>query len=147
MSSCQGKVILIATGLKSESGVGTLESPFPSTAHPLPITQNSLSERILRRKRCIKRTLSGFKVGFIMLKSSNHHQVAFNRRRVTEFPEMPAYTVSPADWLLAKLIRIQDYQSAVQLQDLRNLLEITTLDKAHIAPKGFSINHNPKTFC
>ncbi|GAA4741332.1 hypothetical protein GCM10023229_20850 [Flavisolibacter ginsenosidimutans] len=49
-----------------------------------------------------------------------------------EFLEMPVYTVSPEDLILAKLLWIQGYQSAIQMQDIRNLLELPTLDKVYI---------------
>lgn len=75
---------------------------------------------------------SGFKVDFILLKSSDYHQTAFSRRRITEFMEMPIYTVSPEDLILAKIIWIQDYQSAQQMTDIANLLDVTLLDRNYI---------------
>ena len=65
---------------------------------------------------------SGFKADFIMLKTSDYHQTAFGRRRVTEFMEMPVYTISPEDLVSAKIIWIQDYQSTQPLTDIKNLL-------------------------
>lgn len=41
---------------------------------------------------------------------------------------MPVHVVSPEDLVLAKIIWIQEYQSAQQITDIINLLEITDLD-------------------
>lgn len=75
---------------------------------------------------------SGFKVDFIVLKSGDYHQMAFRRRKITEFMGMPVYTVSPEDLILAKIIWIQDYQSVQQLLDITNLLEVSPLDRGYI---------------
>ena len=75
---------------------------------------------------------SGFKVDFIVLKSSEYHQTAFSWRRVTEFMEMPVYTISPEDLVLAKIIWIQDYQSSQQITDIKNLLAIPVFQRAYI---------------
>jgi hypothetical protein len=40
--------------------------------------------------------------------------------------------VSPEDLLLSKLIWIQDYQSPLQMEDIKNLAEINTLIKKYI---------------
>ncbi|QEC57315.1 hypothetical protein [Flavisolibacter ginsenosidimutans] len=72
------------------------------------------------------------KADFIVLKTTAYHRTAFSRRQVMEFLEMPVYTVSPEDLILAKLLWIQGYQSAIQMQDIRNLLELPTLDKVYI---------------
>ncbi|MDQ6609421.1 MAG: hypothetical protein M3Y85_06345 [Bacteroidota bacterium] len=75
---------------------------------------------------------SGFKADFIILKTKRYHQNAFERRRITEFLNIPVYVVSPEDLVLAKIIWIQELQSAQQITDITNLLEITTLDKEYI---------------
>lgn len=45
---------------------------------------------------------------------------------------MPVYVVSPEDLVLAKINWIQEYQSAQQITDITNLLEITNLDCDYI---------------
>ncbi len=42
------------------------------------------------------------------------------------------YLVSAEDLLLSKIIWIQDYQSALQMEDVRNLSQLETLDWAYI---------------
>lgn len=76
---------------------------------------------------------SGFKADFIILKTKKYHQIAFERRRTTEFLDMPVYVVSPEDLVLAKIIWIQELQSTLQISDIANLLEITTLDREYIS--------------
>lgn len=75
---------------------------------------------------------SGFKADFFVLKSSAYHQTAFSRRKRTEFTEMPVYTVSPEDLIVAKIIWIQDYQSAQQMTDITNLLDVSLLDRDYV---------------
>jgi hypothetical protein len=43
------------------------------------------------------------------------------------------YVVSPEDLLISKLIWIQDFQSPLQMEDIKNLAEIDSLDKDYIS--------------
>ena len=43
------------------------------------------------------------------------------------------YVVSPEDLLLSKLIWVQDYQSPLQMEDIRNLIKSEGLDKDYIS--------------
>ena len=43
------------------------------------------------------------------------------------------YVVSPEDLLISKLIWIQDLQSAVQIEDIKNLVVIDNLDWDYIS--------------
>jgi hypothetical protein len=43
------------------------------------------------------------------------------------------YVVSPEDLLLSKLIWVQDYQSSLQMDDIRNLTESEGLGKTYIS--------------
>jgi hypothetical protein len=43
------------------------------------------------------------------------------------------YVVSPEDLLISKLIWIQYFQSPLQMEDIKNLAEIDSLDKDYIS--------------
>ena len=75
---------------------------------------------------------SGYKADFVILKNTPFRQEEFSRRMQMEFYGKTIYVVSPEDLLLSKLIWIQDYQSALQMEDIKNLAEIKTLNKEYI---------------
>jgi len=75
---------------------------------------------------------SGYKADFIILKNEPYRQTEFNRKRTITFFGIPVYIVSPEDLLLSKLIWIQQIQSNLQLEDIKNLSEIETLDWEYI---------------
>lgn len=75
---------------------------------------------------------TGFKADFIPLKQTAFEQNKFSRRRETEFLNEPIFVISPEDLILSKLIWIQEFQSAVQMEDIKNLYEIETLDREYI---------------
>jgi len=75
---------------------------------------------------------SGYKADFVVLKPERYRQTEFDRRKEIEFFERKIYVVSPEDLLLSKLIWIQDYQSAVQMEDIKALLEVDGLDFGYI---------------
>lgn len=54
------------------------------------------------------------------------------------------YVVSPEDLLISKLIWIQDVQSAIQMEDIKNLAEINGLDWRYI--KNWIIELRIRTF-
>jgi len=75
---------------------------------------------------------SGFKADFVILKNDPFRQEEFKRRIQMDFYGKTIYVVSPEDLLISKLIWVQDYQSPLQMEDIRNLMEIETLDKEYI---------------
>jgi len=75
---------------------------------------------------------SGYKADFIILKSEPFRQMEFSRKKATVFFGIPVYIVSPEDLLLSKLIWIQQFQSNLQMEDLKNISEIATLDWGYI---------------
>jgi hypothetical protein len=76
---------------------------------------------------------SGFKADFVLLKDNPFRQAEFERKVQMDYFGKTIYVVSPEDLLLSKLIWIQDLQSAVQMQDIRNLTEINNLDWVYIS--------------
>ena len=75
---------------------------------------------------------TGYKADFVVLKDDPFRQEEFNRRlRVTYFGKT-IYVVSPEDLLLSKLIWIQDFQSAIQIEDIKNLTFVNNLDWDYI---------------
>jgi len=75
---------------------------------------------------------SGFKADFVVLKDGEFRQEEFNRRLKMDFYGKPIYVVTPEDLLISKLIWIQDYQSALQIEDIKNLKAIENLDWPYI---------------
>ena len=67
---------------------------------------------------------SGFKADFMVLKNEPFRQAEFNRKKLITFFNIPVYIVSPEDLLLSKLIWIQQLQSSLQMEDIKNLSEI-----------------------
>jgi hypothetical protein len=75
---------------------------------------------------------SGFKADFVILKNEEFRQAEFSRRRQTEFYGTEIWVVTPEDLLISKLFWIQDLQSALQMEDIRNLSSIENLDWNYI---------------
>ncbi len=75
---------------------------------------------------------SGFKADFVILKNEEFRQAEFSRRRQTEFYGTEIWVVTPEDLLISKLFWIQDLQSALQMEDIRNLSSIENLDRNYI---------------
>ncbi|WP_205514674.1 DUF6036 family nucleotidyltransferase [Longitalea arenae] len=75
---------------------------------------------------------SGFKADFVVLKDEAFRQEEFSRRRKVDFFDKTIYVVSPEDLLISKLIWIQDFQSAQQMEDIKNLAAIEQLDWSYI---------------
>ncbi len=67
-----------------------------------------------------------------MLNETEFEQNKFSRRRETAFMESRVYIISPEDLLLSKLVWIQQLQSAQQMEDIKTLFEIESLDKDYI---------------
>ncbi len=75
---------------------------------------------------------SGFKADFIILKNDPFRQAEFERRRKVDFFDTSVFVVSAEDLLLSKLIWIQQIQSNVQMDDIKNLALIENLDWSYI---------------
>jgi hypothetical protein len=75
---------------------------------------------------------SGYKADFVILKNEDFRQEEFNRRVEMEYLGKSVYLVTVEDLLLSKLIWIQVLQSAIQIQDIKNLAELDTLDWEYI---------------
>jgi hypothetical protein len=75
---------------------------------------------------------SNYKADFIILKDEPFRQEEFSRRRLTDFLDLKIYFVSPEDLLLSKLIWIQQLQSSLQAEDIKQLAQIGELDWEYI---------------
>jgi hypothetical protein len=85
---------------------------------------------------------SGFKADFIILKNEPFRKTEFERRLEIEFEGMSVNVVSAEDLLLSKLIWIQELQSAVQMEDIKNLSTKKDLDWTYIDSWIKSLNLN-----
>lgn len=75
---------------------------------------------------------SGFKADFVVLKEDAYRQEEFNRRKKVDFFDKPIYVVAPEDLLISKLIWIQEYQSPLQMEDIKNLKSLEQLDWSYV---------------
>ena len=75
---------------------------------------------------------SGFKADFVILKESPFRLEEFNRRIKMDYFGKTIYVVSPEDLLISKLIWIQDIKSGLQMEDIKNLNNIDSLDWTYI---------------
>ncbi|MES1219725.1 MAG: hypothetical protein ABUT20_29765 [Bacteroidota bacterium] len=75
---------------------------------------------------------SNYKADIVILKNEHYRQVEFERRKQVDFSGLKIYIVSPEDLLLSKLIWIQELQSSLQMDDIRQLKEINGLDLSYI---------------
>jgi hypothetical protein len=85
---------------------------------------------------------SGFKADFVILKNEPFRQTEFSRRVRSNFDGTPIYLVSPEDLLISKLIWIQQLQSHIQMEDIKNLVAIEILDWPYINNWVKSLNLN-----
>jgi hypothetical protein len=85
---------------------------------------------------------SGFKADFIILKNEPFRKTEFERRLEIEFEGMSVNVVSAEDLLLSKLIWIQELQSAVQMEDIKNLSTKKDLNWTYIDSWIKSLNLN-----
>jgi hypothetical protein len=75
---------------------------------------------------------SGYKADFVILKNNEYRLMEFERKRQTDFYGTPIYVVSPEDLLISKLIWIQEWQAAVQMEDIKNLSLLKDLEQDYI---------------
>jgi hypothetical protein len=71
---------------------------------------------------------SEFKADFILMKEDDYNIDAFNRREVIEFYGKTFFLVTIEDLLISKLKWIQEYQSALQMEDIRKLSLADSID-------------------
>jgi hypothetical protein len=76
---------------------------------------------------------TGYKADFVVLKDDPFRQEEFNRRLRVAYFGKTIYVVSPEDLLLSKLIWIQGFQSAIQMEDIKNLTVVNNLDWDYIS--------------
>jgi hypothetical protein len=75
---------------------------------------------------------SGYKADFVILKNEVYRQLEFSRRVKMEYFDKIIYLVSVEDLMLSKIIWIQELQSAIQMEDIKNLSQLNTLDWNYI---------------
>lgn len=75
---------------------------------------------------------SGYKADIVILKDEAFRLSEFNRRVQGDFFGTPVFIVTAEDLLLSKLIWIQELQSNIQKDDIKNLSLIPTLDKNYL---------------
>ena len=75
---------------------------------------------------------SGFKADFVILKNDVYRQTEFERRKQADFYGIRVWVVSSEDLLLSKLIWIQQWQAAVQMEDIKSLAALPDLQKDYI---------------
>ena len=71
---------------------------------------------------------SGYKIDFIVRKSTEYRKAEFDRKIQTDDLGFNVWTVAVEDLILSKLIWIQEYQSDRQMSDIRSLLENPAID-------------------
>ncbi|MBS1736772.1 MAG: hypothetical protein JSS98_09265 [Bacteroidetes bacterium] len=76
---------------------------------------------------------SNYKADFVILKDEPFRLEEFRRRKMIDLKGTKLYIVSPEDLLLSKIIWIQDYQSPLQMEDIRQLDKLDTLDRDYIS--------------
>jgi len=76
---------------------------------------------------------SGYKADFVVLKDDPFRQEEFKRRLKVDYFGKTIYVVSPEDLVISKLIWIQDYQSAVQIEDVKSLVAVDGLEWEYIS--------------
>ena len=89
---------------------------------------------------------TGYKIDFIVRKSTEYRQVEFERRRRELMFGFEAWVTSVEDLILSKLIWIQELESGIQKKDIQNLLNETEepLDMEYI--KSWINKLNLKTY-
>jgi hypothetical protein len=75
---------------------------------------------------------SGYKADFVVLKNSAYRLTEFARKRKMNFYGTDIYVVSPEDLLISKLIWIQDWQAAVQMEDIKNLALLPDMQRDYV---------------
>ena len=85
---------------------------------------------------------SGFKADFVIRKNNTYRLAEFARRKKMNFYGTEIYVVSVEDLLISKLIWIQQWQAAVQIEDIKNLLLLPDLDSGYMRQWIAELNLN-----
>jgi len=75
---------------------------------------------------------TGFKIDFILRKETEYGRVAFQRRKLIDEFGTKVYVIAIEDLIIAKLQWIQQLQSEKQMDDIKNLLENSDIDKEYL---------------
>lgn len=75
---------------------------------------------------------TGYKIDFIVRKSSDYRKLEFKRRRKMRIENVETWVVSPEDLIISKIEWIQQYQSPKQFEDIRQLLKYEPLDLEYV---------------
>ncbi|HEX8461817.1 MAG TPA: hypothetical protein VF623_10320 [Segetibacter sp.] len=75
---------------------------------------------------------SEYKADFILLKEDEYGIEAFNRRIEMDYFGKLFFLVTAEDLIIAKIIWIQQSKSALQIEDIKKLCELKTLDWTYI---------------
>ncbi len=97
------------------------------------INENTVKEEIKRRGMFnVIDHKTGFKVDFIIKKETEYRKHEFSRRIRESISDFDVWIVSPEDLVISKIDWIQQYQSDKQINDIQNLLSISTIDLNYI---------------
>jgi hypothetical protein len=75
---------------------------------------------------------TGFKIDFIIRKSTEYRLLEFSRKIHKMLMDIPVWVVSPEDLVVSKLSWIQELQSEKQSQDIRMLMVLPEIDRDYI---------------
>ena len=76
---------------------------------------------------------SGFKADFVVLKDNDFRKEEFKRRIEITLFGMKVFIVSAEDLLISKLIWIQDYQSNLQIEDIKSLTQYKSINHEYVS--------------
>ena len=71
---------------------------------------------------------SHYKADFILMKSDDYGIEAFNRRNEMEYYGKNFFLITAEDLLISKIMWIQNIQSAIQMEDIKKLRQLETID-------------------
>lgn len=98
------------------------------------VSRSSITEAIRHESMFnIIHNESIYKVDFIIRKEASYRQIEFQRKKKCLFHGIPIWIVSPEDLIISKLCWAKDSNSALQINDVQNLLEnLLNLDQNYI---------------
>lgn len=75
---------------------------------------------------------SNYKTDFIILRDDEFEKIKFERRKIIQFLDFNIYVISAEDLLLSKLVWIQQIQSAIQSEDIKQLSELGEMEWSYV---------------